>query len=225
MSNVGDDLLPLSAAQRGIWYGHQLDPSGRRYRIAEYFDIHGPVDPEAFDAAWRRVVAETEALRIRFSEEPDGPRQRVTAAVSTVELVDVSARPDPEGAALELMHADLDRPVELSRDPLHTVMLFKLAADRWRWYFQFHHAALDGYSGATVVRRVAEVYSALVAGEPAGEQEPLPLRGLLDQEAAYRASGSFTADQEYWRARLDGRPEPVTLDGRPSAGAEGSVRC
>ncbi|WP_327191154.1 non-ribosomal peptide synthetase [Streptomyces xinghaiensis] len=224
MSNVGDDLLPLSAAQRGIWYGHQLDPSGRRYRIAEYFDIHGPVDPGVFDAAWLRVVAETEALRLRFTEEPDGPRQRVTGSVTAIELVDVSARPDPEGAALERMRADLDQPVELSRGPLHTVLLFKLTTDRWWWYFQFHHAALDGYSGATVVRRVAEVYSALVAGEPAGGPESLPLRGLLDQEAAYRASGSFTADQEYWRARLADRPEPVTLAGRSSA-AEGSVRC
>ncbi|MGW0205989.1 amino acid adenylation domain-containing protein [Streptomyces sp. NPDC003233] len=225
MSNVGGDLLPLSAAQRGIWYGHQLDPSGRRYRIAEYFDIRGPVDSEAFAAAWRQVVAETEALRVRFTEEPDGPRQCVAGTGAAVELVDVSARPDPEGAALERMRADLDQPVELCRGPLHTVLLFKLATDRWRWYFQFHHAALDGYSGAMVVRRVAEVYSALVAGEPADRRDPLPLRALLDQEAAYRASGSFAADQEYWRAQLADRPEPVTLAGRSSAAAEGPVRC
>ncbi|NNJ05520.1 amino acid adenylation domain-containing protein [Streptomyces sp. PKU-MA01144] len=225
MTNVGPDLLPLSAAQRGIWYGHQLDPSGRRYRIAEYFDIRGPVDPEAFDAAWRQVVAETEALRVRFTEEPDGPRQFVTGTGSPCEVVDVSGQPDPTGAALERMRADLDAPVDLSRGPLHTVLLFKLAVDRWQWYFQFHHAAMDGYSGAMVVRRVAELYSALIAGETADRHDPLPLRGLLDQEAAYRASGSFTTDQEYWRVRLAGRPEPVKPTGQSSAGAEGPVRC
>ncbi|WP_423834092.1 amino acid adenylation domain-containing protein [Streptomyces manipurensis] len=226
MSNVGGDLLPLSAAQRGIWYGHQLDPSGRRYAIAEYFDIRGPVDPEAFGAAWRRVVDETEALRLRFTEEADGPRQFVADSVdATVDVVDVSLLPDPAGSALGRMRADLDRPVELSQGPLHTILLFKVSADRWQWYFRFHHAALDGHSGATVVRRVAEVYSALVAGEPVRSAESLPLRGLLDEEAGYRASDSFTADREYWRARLEGLPDPVTLAKGPAGPAEEPARC
>ncbi|MEV8476439.1 amino acid adenylation domain-containing protein [Streptomyces sp. NPDC051173] len=226
MSNVGGDLLPLSAAQRGIWYGHQLDSSGRSYRIAEYFDIRGPVDPEVFGASWHQVVEETEALRLRFTEEADGPRQFVHGTgAATVDVVDVSARPDPADAALEQMRADLDRPVDLSRGPLHTVLLFKLAAERWQWYFQFHHAALDGYSGAMVVRRVAEAYSALLAGEPTGRPEPLPLRGLLDEEADYRTSDSFAADQEYWRAKLADRPDRVTLAKRSSGAAEEPAHC
>ncbi|MBO8183992.1 non-ribosomal peptide synthetase [Streptomyces spirodelae] len=228
MSNVGGDLLPLSAAQRGIWYGHQLDPSGLRYRIAEYFDICGPVDPEGFRASWRQVVEETEALRVRFTETADGPRQFVDATVDApVDVVDVSARPDPAGAALERMRADLDRPVDLCRGPLHTVLLFKLAADRWQWYFQFHHAALDGYSGALVVRRVAEVYSALFTGDPAdsGPREPLPLRGLLDEEADYRSSDAFAADREFWRARMADRPAPATLAKRSSGAAGEPARC
>ncbi len=228
MNNVGGDLLPLSAAQRGIWYGHQLDSSGRRYRIAEYFDIRGAVDPEAFGTAWRQVVEETDALRVRFTEEADGPRQFVAGPAdvdATLDVVDVSALPDAAGAALERMRADLDRPVDLTRGPLHTVLLFKLAADRWQWYFQFHHAALDGYSGAMVVRRVAEVYSALLAGERADRAEPLPLRGLLDDEADYRASDSFAADQEYWDAQLADRPDPVTLAERSSGASGEPARC
>lgn len=98
MSNVGGDTLPLSAAQRGIWFGCQLDPGGKRYRIAEYFDIRGPVDPVVFDAAWRQVVGETEALRVRFVEEADGPRQYVGHVETTaVELVDVSHAAGPRG--------------------------------------------------------------------------------------------------------------------------------
>ncbi|WP_328510500.1 amino acid adenylation domain-containing protein [Streptomyces mirabilis] len=225
MSNVGGDTLPLSAAQRGIWFGCQLDPGGRRYRIAEYFDIRGPVDPVVFDAAWRQVVGETEALRVRFVEEADGPRQYVGPVETTaVELVDVSRRPDPEGAALERMRADLDRRLELTRDPLHTVLLFRLAQDRYFWYFQFHHVILDGYSGAMVVRRVAEVYSALVTGAPVVQPDPRPLRDLLDEDLAYRVSDAFLLDQEYWGSRLADRAEPATLADRVSADADGLVR-
>ncbi|RJQ75871.1 non-ribosomal peptide synthetase [Amycolatopsis panacis] len=224
--NVEGVWLSLSAAQRGIWFGHQLDPSGRRYRIAEYFDIRGPVDSAMFGAAWTRVVDETEALRVRFAEEPDGPRQLVgPAADHGVELVDVSGSEDPQGVALERMHADLDRPADLIAGSLHTVLLFKLAEDRYFWYFQFHHAILDGHSGALVVRRVAEVYTALAAGEPIPVAEPRPLRALLEDDAAYRESEQFTRDREFWHDRLADRPEPATLAAAPTGPAEGRLRC
>ncbi len=97
---------------------------------------------------------------------------------------------------MERMRADLDRRLELTRDPLHTVLLFRLAQDRYFWYFQFHHVILDGYSGAMVVRRVAEVYSALVTGALAVQPDPRPLRDLLDEDLAYRVSYAFLLDQE-----------------------------
>ena len=39
------ERLPLSAAQLGIWFAHQLDPTGQAFTIAEYLIIHGTIDP------------------------------------------------------------------------------------------------------------------------------------------------------------------------------------
>lgn len=64
--------LPLTAAQLGMWYAQSLDPLSPAQNTAEYLEIDGPVDPGVFATALRRVVAETDALRVCVKDGPDG---------------------------------------------------------------------------------------------------------------------------------------------------------
>lgn len=97
MSRRDGDVLPLTAAQREIWLAEQ----GSRtpipgYRVGECLEIHGPVDPELFEAALRRVVDEVDALHVTFVDDGEGPRQilRETWDWAPVHL-DLGAEPDP----------------------------------------------------------------------------------------------------------------------------------
>ena len=63
--------LPLLAAQREIFLSHNLDTTGVSWNIAIYTEIPGLLDLSLFEAALRRVVGETEALRVRFVEGPE----------------------------------------------------------------------------------------------------------------------------------------------------------
>ena len=67
--------LPLSAAQLGVWFAQKIDPANPIYNIGQSIEIHGPVDPSLFNAAVTKAVIDTEAYRVRFIEEIDGPRQ------------------------------------------------------------------------------------------------------------------------------------------------------
>ena len=67
--------LPLSAAQLGVWFAHKIDPANPIYNIGQSIEIHGPVDPSLFNAAVTEAVVDTEAYRVRFIEEIDGPCQ------------------------------------------------------------------------------------------------------------------------------------------------------
>ena len=93
-------VRPLFAAQSSIWVAQVLDPESADYCIAEYLEILGPVDPGVFEAALRRVVTETDALRLRYLATEDGPRQQVGDDPDwTMPLVDVSSLADPRAAA------------------------------------------------------------------------------------------------------------------------------
>src|SRR5215510_12642917 len=87
--------LPLSDAQLGIWFAQSIDPSSPAYNLAEYLEIGGPIDATLFEKALRQVVDETEALRTRFVDGVDGPRQIIGPAPDwSMAFVDVSGASD-----------------------------------------------------------------------------------------------------------------------------------
>ncbi|QKW53633.1 non-ribosomal peptide synthetase [Streptomyces buecherae] len=209
--------LPVSAAQREIWLAQQLFPESPFYRVGEYVEIDGPVDPVAFEAALRQAVAEAEPLRARFLEDAGVLWQVLEPACDwAFPVLDVSGEADPRSVAEAWMRADLAQPMDPERGPLFSYALFKLESERFAFHHSYHHIVTDGFGLALFVRRVAGLYTALSAGLPAGSTEFGSLRLLLERDAHYRASEDFVADRHYWTQRLADRPEPPRLAGRPT---------
>ncbi|MEU4928630.1 amino acid adenylation domain-containing protein [Streptomyces yokosukanensis] len=209
---------PLLAAQEGIWTGQQLDPDSPAYNTAEYVHIDGPVDTTVFDAALHHVVAETEALNVAFAADDQGRPWQTDAPAGDWHLhtADLTAGPDPHAAALAWMDQDMVRPVDLARDAVFGHALLRIAADQYIWYHRVHHIALDGFGLSLVARRVAQVYTALMAGEPVEDSGFGTLAAVREEERAYRDSARFTKDRAYWTDRFADRPPVATPAGRTS---------
>ena len=216
MTDTRNGRLPLSAPQLGVWFAHQIDPTGCVFNVGEYLIIHGSIDPVLFEAAARRVAEEVEALRVRFGETNGEPWQLMVPSCDwSVAFHDMTSEACPEDAALAWMRADFARSVDLLRDPLVAWALFRVAQDRFLWCYRYHHILLDGFSFSLVVRRMAEVYTALAQGLIPCESRFGPLHLLLEDDAVYRASKQFMDDRDYWINRLSDRPEPAWLGHRP----------
>lgn len=158
--------LPLTAAQSGMWYAQALDPLSPAQNTAECLEIDGKVDPELFAAALRQVVAEADSLRVRVEDTPDGPRQHIATTVELPLTVrDLRGAKDAEDQAEAWMRADLTEPFDLAAGPLFRHALFRVGERRWLWYQRIHHLVMDGFGYSLLVRRTAEVYSALARGE------------------------------------------------------------
>ncbi|NUT46227.1 MAG: non-ribosomal peptide synthetase, partial [Saccharothrix sp.] len=212
--------LPLTPAQVSVWYSHQLDPSRHRYNVGEYLEIHGPVPTTTLLRAFRAVVAETDAYRVVSVGGADGVEQCVAASpdVLPVEVHDLTGTSRADEAAREAMADDMARPVDLEAGPLLRSMLFRVPGDRLLWYFRAHHVVCDAYTNALVLRRVAAVHAALVAGLPPPARSFGALAALAAEDARYRSSDEFDRDREYWLARLADRPPPI----RPGRAGSGS---
>lgn len=210
-----DTVLPLTAAQSGMWYAQSLDPLSPAQNTAECLEIDGPLDQELFAAALRQVVAETDALRVRVEDGPEGPRQTVAASVELPLTVhDLRDAPDADGQAEAWMRADLAEPCDLAAGPLFRHGLFRVGRDRWLWYQRIHHLVMDGFGYSLLVRRTAEVYAALVRGQDPGPRTFGTLAGLVAQDTAYRSSEAFAADRTHWSDAFAYRPEAPRLAGR-----------
>ncbi|MBT2398893.1 non-ribosomal peptide synthetase, partial [Streptomyces sp. ISL-100] len=210
----------------GVWVGQQLAPESPLYNCATYFEISGRVDAALLTEAVRRAVAETEALRVRFVENGDGLSQIVGPAGDDVRVtvLDVSAEPDPDAAARSWMADDLATPADLRSGPLYAHALFRTSDERSLLYFRHHHIALDGYGQSVYCGRLAQIYTALAAGQEPSATRFRPLAELLDEDRAYRTSPRHDADRAYWHDAFADQPEPTPLTGRAADPAPALLR-
>ncbi|WP_018632567.1 non-ribosomal peptide synthetase [Neomegalonema perideroedes] len=202
--------VPLTEAQEGLWRFQAMDPDNPILNAGQYLEILGPLDVAAFAEAVRGMIAETEALRLRFRETPQGPRQRLAAEFPAMAVSDHSRAPDPEAAALAMMRADSDKPLDLARDAAAAFHLHLLGPERAFWYERVHHLCLDGYGVALITDRAAERYAALKGGPAAGPDFG-PLRLALEADAEYRASARRAQDAAWGREAMAGAPEALGM--------------
>ncbi|XVV09980.1 amino acid adenylation domain-containing protein [Actinoplanes sp. CA-131856] len=207
--------VELTAAQRGVWTAQQLAPESVAFTISEYHDIHGTLDAALLARAVRSALGEAEAFRLRFRTVDGEPRQYAGDVPDEVEVVDLGDRPDPVAAALRWMREDAARPVDLLHQPLSRSAVLVAGPRRHFWYQRFHHIAVDGYSSSLFSARVAEHYSAALAGRDPSGPGLEPLSVLLEADRAYRGSPPEERDRRYWLDRLAALPEAGS--GRPAA--------
>ncbi|WP_062646072.1 non-ribosomal peptide synthetase [Streptomyces maremycinicus] len=212
-ADLPEEVLPLTAAQSGMWFAQALDPLSPAQNTAECLRLDGPVDPALFAAALRRVAEEAESLRVRIEDTPDGPRQRVVdAGEQPLTVLDVR----DEAEAEAWMRADLAAHHDLAAGPPFRHALFRVTGgeERWLWYQRVHHLVMDGFGYSLLVRRTAEVYSALARGEEPPGRSFGRLADLVADDIAYRSSAAFAADRAYWTRAFGDRPQPPRLSGR-----------
>ena len=211
-------LLPLTQAQEGIWFAQRLSPDSSAYNLGEFLEILGPVDIGALERALRHFVATNDALKLRFVETPEGPRQYVGPMPKwRLAVVDFADATDPSTAARSWIGDDVARPFDLAQGPPFRYALLRVGPDRYFWYYAHHHICADGYSLWLTAQRVAYLYTALCrSGTDVLEHGGSWLK-LHEGENAYLGSAQYRQDRNYWTQRLHDRPGVATLSGLPPA--------
>lgn len=209
---IAPETLPLTVAQRGVWIGDKISRDGTVFNIAEMLRIHGRVDRRTFITALWEITKEVETTRTNIFEDASGPRQLIHPSYQGfLPFKDFSNSDDALASAQDWMLEDVKKPVDIERDPLWFSALLKISDDEYVWYHRAHHVIFDGFSGGLVARRLAEIYNALLIGEQPPESDLKPLKNLVDDEIAYRASNIFERDRQYWQERLANYPDPVSF--------------
>ncbi|MEV7022091.1 amino acid adenylation domain-containing protein [Kitasatospora sp. NPDC093558] len=209
------EAVPLSFAQRRLWFLHRMDGSAATYHIPLALRMTGTLDRAALDEALTDVVARHESLRTVFPETDGVPCQHVldpAEARPRARLTEVSEAELPERLA-EFAR----QPFDLATEPPLRAELFALAPDEHVLMVVMHHIAGDGWSTGPLARDLAEAYAA--RSECRAPQWPaLPVqyadytlwqRDLLGD--ATDPQSRFAEQLGYWKRQLSGLPELLQL--------------
>ncbi|WP_139131420.1 condensation domain-containing protein, partial [Streptomyces griseus] len=212
---VRPDRVPLSFAQRRLWFLNRMEGPSGTYNIPLGVRLSGVLDVVALRAALVDVVGRHESLRTVFPDVGGEPWQEVVAAGDVVvpfEVVEVSAG-GVDAALAGVASVGFDLSVDL---PVR-VWLFRVSAVEHVLCVVVHHIAGDGWSQAPLARDLGVAYRARVGGVAPG-WDALPVqyadyalwqREVLGDEGD---EGSAISRQlGYWRGVLEGLPDELSL--------------
>ncbi|MFI5497236.1 amino acid adenylation domain-containing protein [Actinoplanes sp. NPDC051859] len=207
--------LPLSAAQRRLWFLHQLEGPSATYNMPVLLRVRGVLDTAALRSALDDLVARHETLRTLFAEQDGSPVQRVLdPAEGRLRLDHVRIAPAELDAAL----ADaINHLFDLGAEAPVRVRLFELGPEEYVLAVVMHHIAGDGWSMTPLLRDLGQAYTARIAGE-GPNWAPLPVQYAdytLWQHELFGAVGDpeslIGTQTAYWRKALAGMPAELEL--------------
>jgi amino acid adenylation domain-containing protein len=207
--------LPVSHNQQRLWFMKQMNPGSSAYNIPGAFRMKGALDVAALERALALLVDRHEALRTHFVAMDGMPRCVVSPTghlpLQRVDLSQLDAQASQEEAMRRL--AELaDRPLDLARSPMMSVTLIRLPADEHMFVFVLDHIIADGISMGIMVSELEALYTQEVSGAQAALR-PLPVQYVdyAEWQRRWLASGALAEQLSYWKAKLAGAPEMLSL--------------
>nr|WP_239501944.1 non-ribosomal peptide synthetase [Streptomyces qinglanensis] len=209
------DVVPLSFAQRRLWFLHKLEGPSATYNMPLALRLKGELDADALSGALRDLVVRHESLRTVFPEVDGEPRQSILDP-QTAEL-DWQRRSVTEEELPEALEEAARYAFELGSEIPVRAWLFDVAPRDSVLMLLVHHIAGDGWSMGPIARDLVAAYTARSrGGVPQWSELPVQYadytlwqRELLGDE---NDPDSLYAQQvDYWRDQLVGLPELVTF--------------
>ena len=220
--------IPLSYAQRRLWFLHRLEGEseghkGATYTIPVAVRLEGALDVAALEAGLWDVMERHESLRTIFPEREGVAHQEILAASAVRARLVVSAVSEA-GLAGALGRA-AGEGFDLSAEPPLRAHLFELSERAHVLLLLLHHIAGDGWSLAPLLGDLAHCYAARRSGRAPG-LAPLPVQyadytlwqhEVLGQESD--GESAIARQLGFWRGQLAGLPDAIDLPsdrGRPA---------
>lgn len=206
-----EDIYPMSEIEKGMVYHNLLDEGEGIYHDQFFYQIEDTAfDFDVFKQAFCLLVQKHSILRtslpISLFAEPVQVVHRFSEANVTIDYTDLQAYDTDQQRAFLTNYVAEDRrqPFNLKAPGLFRLTVYRLSPNQYGLLWVFHHAILDGWSNASLLTELGQVYEALKQDRT---YRPIPMtvsyRDFIVDQQRVKASAAVMT---YWQQHLS---EPI----------------
>jgi amino acid adenylation domain-containing protein/non-ribosomal peptide synthase protein (TIGR01720 family) len=212
-----DEDIPLSAAQKRMWFLAQSQPNSPDYNVPLTMRLRGVLSYSALEASLNEIVRRHEVLRTAFPLVQAEPRPAIaqdeSLALSRIHLAHLPLD-KAEAMAIQKAEAEISCPFDLAQSPLLRGVLFQLAPEDHVLLLVFHHIVFDGWSLRVVFRELEQIYPAITQGK-APQLAPLTIQytdyAVWEQKTL--VGDTHQRLLSYWTQKLADAPPKLSFSG------------
>lgn len=192
-TNKVKNIYDLTAMQEGMLF-HAIYNDSQAYIEITDITVSGELNIEVLERTFNEIIRRHDILRTIFlHKKVQKPRQVVLSErMGTVGFEDLRTNPHALSVISDFVEKERSRQFDLSKDLLLRLNVFRLAENKFRIIWSFHHIIMDGWCMAILMDEFFKIYSAYCRGEEMNLPEPVPFGVYLewlakqDQEKAKR---------------------------------------
>ncbi|WP_260398968.1 non-ribosomal peptide synthetase [Peribacillus simplex] len=206
--------LPLSDAQKRLWFIQKLEGDSALYNLPHYVKIKGMLDVRALKESVNRVLRQHNIFKYRFKEEEGLPFLHLDHAVpDEMTYTDLShlSQGEAEDRVFELMKQDAETAFDFMKGPFYRIQLYCLSDELNILSFNFHHIISDGWSDQVFKKSVFNHYASLVNGTDIPSAPSVQYEEYIGWQSGMQSSKWFEEQLCYWENRLPQHAPAVQL--------------
>ena len=199
--------VPVTSAQRRLWFLCQLQPHDPAYNICLALELRGPLNMVILRGMVKALTQRHDALRSTFVLDGVRPVRRVSRIwVPPLQLVEAGCTP---AAVDDLLAQLVARPFNLAAEPPARWHLVRCAADNHVLVFTVHHIIFDAGCLPILCQELETIAASLARGLPS--DVPGPAAGMLAEADHVGPEPSSDGPLAYWRKQLADPPAPFSI--------------
>jgi amino acid adenylation domain-containing protein len=207
--------VPLSFAQRRLWFLYRLEPGRSVYNVPIALRIRGTLDPLALKQALDFVVLRHEALRTTIAVVDGQPQQIVqNPAPIQLPILDLLLEDNErrEAEARRWCEEEARSPFDISVGPLMRARMLKLSSEDWVFLLTMHHIICDAWSVETLFRELETFYADFTSNRmPSLADLPIQYGDFAAWQCDQIHGAAMKSHLDFWEEHLRDVPPFLNL--------------
>lgn len=202
----------LTAMQSGMLYNSLINTDTGTDLVQNRTIIKGKIDTDILTESINRVIQRYSILRTVFMYQKLDEAKQVVLTQRPVEVgvtnLDSETEEECEAKIKDYLNVDRKKKMDLSKNILFRVHVFKCPDEIVNIVYTFHHIILDGWSVGIIMSEIYKIYDGILVGKEVSLPPPVNMGQYIKWLEMRKNKGESLF---YWKKLLKGYKEPVEI--------------